>query len=98
MPDAQQNQVYEEADIINVPPEGQVSLVPDIPPPSQGTANWIWLIIVSTFAIVLLIAISSFVAAIFRGPEDIELLLTVVTTIAGILAGFVSGRSSTSDT
>jgi hypothetical protein len=32
--------------------------------------------------------------AVFFGPEDIQLLLTVVTTVAGILAGFVSGRAS----
>jgi|SRR5215207_1552494 len=97
MEDGQQNQLYEEADIIDVPPNGGVFLGQDIPPPSQGAANWIWLIIVCTFAVVLLIATSSFVFAVFRGPSNIELLLTVVTTIAGILAGFISGRSSTSD-
>ena len=63
--------------------------------PSPGVADRIWQIIVWAFAVVFVLsAIAFFVAALWRA-ENIELLLTVVTTIAGILAGFISGRSST---
>jgi hypothetical protein len=65
--------------------------------PSQDVANWIWLIIVLAFALVFVgSTIAFFVAALsLERAGNIELLLTVVTTIAGILAGFISGRSST---
>ena len=65
--------------------------------PSQDVANRIWLIIVVAFALVFVgSATAFFVAALSLGrAQNIELLLTVVTTIAGILAGFISGRSST---
>jgi hypothetical protein len=64
--------------------------------PSQDVANWIWLIIVLAFALVFVgSTIAFFVAALsLERAGNIELLLTVVTTIAGILAGFISGRSS----
>lgn len=65
--------------------------------PSQDVANRIWLIIVVAFALVFVgSTIAFFVAALsLERAGNIELLLTVVTTIAGILAGFISGRSST---
>ncbi len=66
-------------------------------------ANRIWLIIVGAFSIVFVISSFALIAATFVGPfveggqvEDIQLLLTVVTTIAGVLAGFISGRASSS--
>jgi hypothetical protein len=62
--------------------------------PSQFVANRIWLIIVWAFSSVFVMStLAFFLAALWR-PDNIELLLTVVTTIAGILAGFISGRSS----
>ncbi len=62
--------------------------------PSQIVADRIWQIIVWAFAIVFVLStLAFFLAALWR-PDNIELLLTVVTTIAGILAGFISGRSS----
>jgi hypothetical protein len=66
--------------------------------PGQGVANQIWLIIVGTFAGVLVIAtLALVVAVLFKrvDPALVQILLTVLTTVAGILAGFVSGRSST---
>ncbi len=62
--------------------------------PSQFVADRIWLIIVWAFSGVFMMStLAFFLAALWR-PDNIELLLTVVTTIAGILAGFISGRSS----
>ena len=62
--------------------------------PSQIVADRIWQIIVWAFAgVFVLSTLAFFLAALWR-PDNIELLLTVVTTIAGILAGFISGRSS----
>jgi hypothetical protein len=66
-----------------------------LPLPSGDVADQIWLIIVGAFAIVFVLsALALVAAAIFGVAEKIELLLTVVTTVAGILAGFISGRSS----
>ncbi len=62
--------------------------------PSQFVADRLWLIIVWAFSgVFVLSTLAFFLAALWR-PDNIELLLTVVTTIAGILAGFISGRSS----
>ena len=62
--------------------------------PTQDVTNWIWRVIVLTFSVVLVATTVGFIAAVFAGAEDIQLLLTIVTTIAGLLAGFVTGRSS----
>ncbi len=67
--------------------------------PSQGVINRIWLIIVGTFAVVLLVTAFTLCGAVLWGvSSDTQTLLTVVTTIAGILAGFISGRASTGET
>lgn len=63
--------------------------------PSQIVADQIWKIIVWAFAVVFVLSTLAFFLAALWLPGNIELLLTVVTTIAGILAGFISGRSST---
>jgi len=61
--------------------------------PDQPVTNRIWTIIVGAFALVFVLsAIALFVVALQTG--EIQTLLTVVTTIAGILAGFISGRAS----
>jgi hypothetical protein len=72
--------------------------------PDQAVTNKIWLSIVSTFAVVLVVVMLALIGAIFVGfwrktdAAMIQILLTVFTTSAGILAGFISGRASTSGT
>jgi hypothetical protein len=67
--------------------------------PSQGVINRIWLIIVGTFAVVFVVSAFTLCGAVLWGVStNIQTLLTVVTTIAGILAGFISGRASTGET
>ena len=65
--------------------------------PDQRVTNYIWKTIVVTFAVVLFGATAALVAAVFveAEAEHIQMLLTIFTTAAGILAGFVSGRAST---
>lgn len=69
--------------------------------PDQRMTNQIWLWIVKTFAFVLGGATVALVGAIFVSfwrkvdTTNIQILLTVFTTTAGILAGFISGRAST---
>ena len=68
--------------------------------PDQAMTNDIWRWIVRTFAIVLIGAMVALMAAVlvsFWRKVDtamIQIVLTVFTTTAGILAGFVSGRMS----
>jgi hypothetical protein len=65
--------------------------------PTQQITNRIWQVIVWTFAIVLVLSVGALIVAAFWGERagtNIQILLTVVTTVAGILAGFVSGRAS----
>ena len=65
--------------------------------PDQPVTNRIWTIIVGAFALVFVLsAVALFVVALQTG--EIQTLLTVVTTVAGILAGFISGRASSSGT
>ena len=67
--------------------------------PSQGVINRIWLIIVGTFAVVFVVSAFTLCGAVLWGVStNIQTLLTVITTIAGILAGFISGRASTGET
>lgn len=69
--------------------------------PDQKVTNSIWLWIVRTFAFVLGATTLALIGAIFVGfwrkidTALVQILLTVVTTVAGILAGFISGRAST---
>jgi hypothetical protein len=66
--------------------------------------NDIWRWIVRTFAFVLAGATAALVAAVFVSfwreidTTLAQMLLTIFTTTAGILAGFVSGRASTART
>jgi hypothetical protein len=67
--------------------------------PEQRTTNQIWLIIVGSFAFVLTLSVVALcVGVLWRASGEIQTLLTVVTTVAGILAGFVSGRASAGGT
>ena len=70
--------------------------------PDQVITNKIWFGIVVTFALVLGGTTLGLVGAVFIGfwrkvdAANVQILLTVFTTSAGILAGFISGRASTS--
>src|ERR687893_186733 len=78
-------------------PEDQADLVGRLQGPTQQITNQICQIIVRTFAIVLVLSVGALIVAAFwteRAGTNIQILLTVVTTVAGILAGFVSGRAS----
>ena len=72
--------------------------------PDQAVTNDIWRWIVRTFAFVLAGATVALMAAVcvsFWRKVDttmVQMLLTIFTTTAGILAGFVSGRASTAGT
>lgn len=67
--------------------------------PSQQTLDQIWLLIVQTFALVLgcatvgLIAIIALAAFHEVDLAHIQIILTVFTTVAGILAGFITGQA-----
>jgi hypothetical protein len=68
--------------------------------PDQAMTNHIWSWIVRTFAIVLIGSTAALIAAVIASfwreidAAMIQIILTVFTTTAGILAGFVSGRMS----
>jgi hypothetical protein len=84
----------EEAQVASIP---IIDLAP-VPAPSQPATDRIWMIIVVTFAVVLLANAGPLILAVFKLDSDqtehIQILLTIITTVAGILAGFVSGRIS----
>ncbi len=50
---------------------------------------------VGVFALVFVIATLALCVGALRSKGDVQTLLTVVTTVAGILAGSISGRVST---
>ena len=55
----------------------------------------IWQWVVGAFAIVFIGGSGTLVASVFfLEVAQIQVLLTVFTTVAGILAGFISGRAS----
>jgi|SRR5215208_2117043 len=62
--------------------------------PSQMVNDKIWLTITYAFATVLVLATVMVFVAIYLESSDIQTALTVFTTVAGILAGFISGRAS----
>ena len=66
--------------------------------PDQAMTNLIWRRIITTFSGVLAGAMLAIVAAVFVtvDPAALQILLTIFTTTAGILAGFISGRLATS--
>ena len=66
--------------------------------PTQIVTDRIWQINVGSFAIVFILSALALFAAAFWSPSEIQTLLTVVTTVAGVLAGFVSGRASATET
>jgi hypothetical protein len=79
----------------------QEALIERLGGPDQAVTNAIWRWIVGTFAVVLILATVALVGAVFISfwrkvdTTMVQMLLTILTTVAGILAGFVSGRAST---
>jgi hypothetical protein len=67
--------------------------------PSREAADKIWVMIVRTFAIVPVVGIVSLVGivglAVFRDVDKdlVQIMLTVFSTVAGILAGFITGQA-----
>ena len=93
----------ESIDVAQIAALGSVDEVPTTLVPTQPVTDRIWQIIVWAFAIVLVGVVVALIAAIFwldtvQQAEHIQILLTVFTTAAGILAGFISGRASSSGT
>ena len=94
----EQRRLFLEAAARTLPAEDRKDLS-SILAPSQPVTDWVWRVIVLAFAIVLVLAVATICAAVLLRPgSDVQTLLTVVTTVAGILAGFISGRASTGGT
>src|SRR5215211_5463950 len=66
--------------------------------PTQPVTDWIWKVTVGVFASVFVLATLALCAGALWFKGDVQTLLTVVSTVAGILAGFISGRASTGGT
>src|SRR5919199_1229778 len=76
-------------------PEEQQDVIGEVHGPTQKISDRIWQWVVGAFAIVFVGGSAALVASVFFLPvEQIQVLLTVFTTVAGILAGFISGRAS----
>lgn len=67
--------------------------------PDQNASNKIWLMVVGAFAFVLCASAVALIAAVFIRTDQglAQILLTVFTTVAGILAGFISGKAVGTD-
>jgi hypothetical protein len=63
--------------------------------PGRKAIDRIWLIVVGAFAFVLCSSAVALIASVFVQPDQglAQILLTVFTTVAGILAGFISGKA-----
>jgi hypothetical protein len=63
--------------------------------PDQWAIDRIWLMVVGAFAFVLCTSALALIAAVFIKTDQglAQILLTVFTTVAGILAGFISGKA-----
>src|SRR5215212_9871267 len=81
-----------------LPPDKQQEVIGQIQGPTQKVSDRIWQWIVGAFAIVFVGGSGTLVASVFfLEVAQIQVLLTVFTTVAGILAGFISGRASASE-
>ena len=89
-------------EVINAAPAGTAEAAVNdskLPKPTTGTIDKIWMIVVGTFAVVLVGATAALVAAvvldIFYDIEaaHVQIMLTMFTTVAGILAGFITGQA-----
>jgi len=62
--------------------------------PTQQVSNTIWLIVIWAFSIVFVLAAFMLFVSVYMGLDDTQIVLTVFTTVTGVLAGFISGRAS----
>jgi hypothetical protein len=77
--------------------EAREDVIGQVQGPSRFVSDRIWQWVVGAFAIVFVGGSAALVASVFLLPvEQIQVLLTLFTTVAGILAGFISGRASAS--
>ncbi len=80
-----------------LPPKAQEEVIGQLHGPTQRVSDRIWQWVVGAFAIVFVVGSGTLVTSVFfLEVEQIQILLTVFTTVAGILAGFISGRASVS--
>ena len=78
-------------------PDQQQEVIGQLHGPTQKVSDRIWQWVVGAFAIVFVGGSATLVASVFfLEVAQIQVLLTVFTTVAGILAGFISGRASAS--
>ncbi len=75
----------------------QAAIARQLQAPSQQITNRIWQWIVAAFAIVFVGGTGALIVGVFIDPPQLQILVTVFTTVAGILAGFISGRASSSE-
>ena len=75
-------------------PEDKEDIIGRLQGPTQRTADRIWQLIVGTFALVFVLGSVALFVAVFLNLTQVQMLLTVFTTVAGILTGFISGRAS----
>jgi hypothetical protein len=63
--------------------------------PGQKAIDRIWQMVVGAFVFVLCASTLALIGAVFMQTEQglAQILLTVFTTVAGILAGFISGKA-----
>jgi VIT1/CCC1 family predicted Fe2+/Mn2+ transporter len=64
-------------------------------PIDQKVTNTIWLLVIWAFCIVFVLAALMLFVSVFMGLDNTQIVLTVFTTVTGVLAGFISGRAST---
>ena len=58
--------------------------------PSQRVTDWIWQVIVGVFALAFILAVLTLCATVlWQTGGEIQTLLTVITTVAGLVAGFI---------
>jgi len=62
--------------------------------PDQQVTNKIWLTVIRSFCIVFILAAIMLFVSVYMGLDNTQLVLTVFTTVTGVLAGFISGRAS----
>jgi hypothetical protein len=78
-------------------PEAQDEVIGQVQRPTQQISDRIWQWVVGAFAIVFIGGSGALIVGVFLLPvSQVQVLLTVFTTVAGILAGFISGRASAS--
>lgn len=82
------------ASLQSLPQEQKANVVANVGVlPDQSTSNFVWRVIVCTFALGLVVAVlvvGSIALGLFKGTTDIQTMLTVFTTTAGFLAGLLS--------